>query len=603
MILSNIIKGGQLSMHALRMFRQVFGVLMIWVIIVFGIVFSLVVYLNTPKDRFVTVCDYAVANFMDGIGLSDAVIATKYGTGTYTLKASSIVVSSYHKNETEILLLTLNRAVKCGGFAGAVVVIMAIAYFVYNGLHKSRDTFKRGAKPAGFDDVRWAIRNFNRKIAYDAYTIANCPYPARGEMQHTMLIGTTGTGKTCVISDVVEQIRRRGDRAIIYDTKGCYLEWFYRQNDHILNPFDARSEKWNLLKEIEHRGHIKSIAQAFIPEGKGSSYIWNEAARIVFSELVGKFLSADMSNKEIADTVMRQDAKTIIKLLKGTYAQSIIDTHAPETTGGVLFTMTSYLNSLQLCDNKKLESFSIKEWIKESSDSFLFITSHQPCMSELIPIQTVWWEIAFKNLLSIERNPSKKTWIILDEVGSLQGIPSLADTMSKTREYGCCFVLGMQDIGQLEDKYGDKLARTISTLCNTRCVFRTPDPYTAQWISKNIGDQEIEQVKEGLSYGAHQMRDGVSVNKHNVVKSLVLPSEIQNLRDLELYLQLPNHPFVKTNIEWKERQSISKPFIDNCEIDTHLEMPPPAKKAIPKVSQEQSKPKPTRENIENKFEL
>lgn len=59
------------------------------------------------------------------------------------------------------------------------------------------------------------------------------------------------------------------------------------------------------------------------------------------------------------------------------------------------------------------------------------------------------------------------------------------------------------------------------------------------------------------------MRDGVNINKQNVIRPLVLPSEIQNLKDLELYLQLPNYPFVKTKIEWKEREVKCAGFIEN----------------------------------------
>ena len=592
MLLSNIVRGGQLTIHAIRMFKEVLYILICWFVFVFVSLLSFEIYNTTTSDEWNATYDYYAGVALDAAALGHKPLATRYFGRRTQLRARDIATSPFYISKKDATIQKIKEgAVFSGSFAFVLSILIGV-YFVRKGIAKTGDTFKRGARPTDFESVRWAIKNFNRKAPYEAYTIAGCQYPVRGEMQHTMLIGTTGTGKTCVISDVVEQIRRRGDRAIIYDTKGCYVEWFHRQKDHILNPFDARSEKWNLLKEIEQPGHIKSIAQAFIPEGRGSSIIWNEAARIVFSAVVEKLMSDDISNREIADMILMQDAKDFVQFLKGTYAQSIIDTKAPETMGGVLFTLSSYLNSLKLCDNKRLPSFSIKEWIKESSDSFLFITSHQPCISELIPIQTVWWEIAFKNLLSVERNPPKKTWIILDEVGSLQGIPSLSDTMSKTREYGCCFVLGMQDIGQLEDRYGDRLARTISTLCNTRCVFRTPDPHTAQWISKNIGDQEIEQVKEGLSYGAHQMRDGVNVNKHNVVKPLVLPSEIQHLKDLELYLQLPNCPFVKTKIEWKERQSHTKSFIEHSKVVANDELEKDMKASeIPKQQENAKAPK------------
>lgn len=250
-------------------------------------------------------------------------------------------------------------------------------------------------------------------------------------------------------------------------------------------------------------------------------------------------------------------------MLKGTYAQSTLDPTAPETAGGVLFNLSTYLNGLRLIDGTESDSFSIRDWVTndKKEDSFLFISARPDSDSEAKPLQTAWWEIAFKALLSRERGSSKKIWIILDELASLQQIPSLVDAMSKTREYGGCFVLGFQNIAQIEQIYG-RDSKTLSSLCNTRCIFKTPDPDTAKWVSQNIGDQELEHVNEGLSYGAHQMRDGVSINKHTMIKSVVMPSEIQNLQDLELYIQMSGHPFVKTRIKWKERQIINQGLMD-----------------------------------------
>ena len=61
------------------------------------------------------------------------------------------------------------------------------------------------------------------------------PYPYLAEMQHSFVIGANGTGKTILISQIVEQIRERGDKAIIYDKKGDYTKWFYNpKKDKIL---------------------------------------------------------------------------------------------------------------------------------------------------------------------------------------------------------------------------------------------------------------------------------------------------------------------------------------------------------------------------------
>ncbi|MBA8667852.1 type IV secretion system DNA-binding domain-containing protein [Holosporaceae bacterium 'Namur'] len=47
--------------------------------------------------------------------------------------------------------------------------------------------------------------------------------------------------------------------------------------------------------------------------------------------------------------------------------------------------------------------------------------------------------------------------------------------------------------------------------------------------------REVEEVREGLSYGAHEMRDGVNVNKQKITQHLVLPTELIRLNSKEGY--------------------------------------------------------------------
>ena len=59
------------------------------------------------------------------------------------------------------------------------------------------------------------------------YSIAGIPYPERTETQHTIVSGTTGSGKTVLISDLVSQIRARGERCVLYDKMGTYTRSFF----------------------------------------------------------------------------------------------------------------------------------------------------------------------------------------------------------------------------------------------------------------------------------------------------------------------------------------------------------------------------------------
>src|SRR3546814_15497666 len=62
----------------------------------------------------------------------------------------------------------------------------------------------------------------------------------------SLICGAPGTGKTNMIVKMLEGIRAKGKRAIVYDTAGTFVEKFYREGkDILLNPLDERSAVWS----------------------------------------------------------------------------------------------------------------------------------------------------------------------------------------------------------------------------------------------------------------------------------------------------------------------------------------------------------------------
>ena len=69
--------------------------------------------------------------------------------------------------------------------------------------------------------------------------------------------------------------------------------------------------------------------------------------------------------------------------------------------------------------------------------------------------------------------------------------------------------------------------------------------------------------KNILSYGANTIRDGVSLNNLDKKQTLVLPTEISNLQDLECYIKLPgNLPITKLLMKYKNIPSTQVSFVD-----------------------------------------
>src|SRR3546814_11972469 len=82
-----------------------------------------------------------------------------------------------------------------------------------------------------------------------------------------------------MIVKMLEGIRAKGKRAIVYDTAGTFVEKFYREGkDILLNPLDERSAVWSPWVDVPHDYHYDQIAESTIPDKHGDPF-WPKAAR------------------------------------------------------------------------------------------------------------------------------------------------------------------------------------------------------------------------------------------------------------------------------------------------------------------------------------
>ena len=98
--------------------------------------------------------------------------------------------------------------------------------------------------------------------------------------------------------------------------------------------------------------------------------------------------------------------------------------------------------------------------------------------------------------------------------------------LAEIRKYGGCFVLGFQDLNQLENIYGVSTAKTLSNLTGTKVLFRAVDTDVASRVARYLGEQEKEEASESISFGAHQMRDGVNLSHQRQTKPVATASQI-----------------------------------------------------------------------------
>ncbi|MFC1659670.1 type IV secretion system DNA-binding domain-containing protein, partial [Pseudomonadota bacterium] len=244
---------------------------------------------------------------------------------------------------------------------------------------------------------------------------------------------------------------------------------------------------------------------------------------------------------------------------------------------------SSTVNSDNL--KEKSKPFSIREWVEDDKrEGFLFITSRADQHETLKPLISTWLEIAINSLLSLEQNRNRKVWIIIDELPSLHYLPSLHDGLAQSRQFGGAFVLSMQLMAQLEHIYGDKKALSTNGLCRTKVILAAEDPKTARLCADTLGRMEVEESRESISFGANDIRDGVSIGKHESSKHIVLPDNIMRLEPLQAYVKVAgNFPVTLTQLKYKRREQTAEKFIKRINIDPKLyysrseSFPPPSK--------------------------
>ncbi len=101
---------------------------------------------------------------------------------------------------------------------------------------------QRGAVVSKTDKTAGAARTRRRERSVQIHALAGREVAPSDETKHFKLIGTTGTGKSTAIREILDTALARGDRAVIADPDGGYMRRFYEpaRGDVVLNPFDER---------------------------------------------------------------------------------------------------------------------------------------------------------------------------------------------------------------------------------------------------------------------------------------------------------------------------------------------------------------------------
>jgi type IV conjugative transfer system coupling protein TraD len=426
--------------------------------------------------------------------------------------------------------------------------LLILCFFILRGQRTLQKKRERGAVILPPKTLKSLIR---RKRQASDLTLDGLPLLKNKETSHILLTGTTGAGKTNAFHTLLPQIRKRGNRALVVDLTGDFVNRYYREgHDILLNPFDGRTALWSPWGECLEEPHYDALAAAVITKSDTSEPFWEEAAKALLSTALKELARQGVrSVGRLYDILIKEDLGVFAKFFRGTEASSYAHPDGEKMTLSIRATLANALQGFRyLAEPVEGQGFAIRRWIQEEEipDQWLFLNARPDQRETLRPLLSCWIDTSISSLMTLPPSPNRRLWFILDE------LPSLALGLAEARKYGGCVMAGVQSISQISSTYGTNLAQTLLDLLNTKIFFRNTDPTTTAWISKVLGECELTEPIENLSYGANTMRDGVNLAQQTRTKPLVLPSEIGALKDCEAYIKLPGAlPVTKIQMRYK----------------------------------------------------
>jgi type IV secretory pathway TraG/TraD family ATPase VirD4 len=379
--------------------------------------------------------------------------------------------------------------------------------------------------------------------------LAGIPIPPLDETKHFKMLGTTGTGKSTAIRELLVGALARGDRAVIADPDGGYLHRFYdpARGDVILNPFDPRAHTWNIYGELTAAHDVEQLARSLIPDQEGSDRSWRGYARTFLTAVARQTNDAGIRDlNELYRLITCASTEELRILTTGTPAQPFLEGGNERMFGSIRSVTGASLTALDYLSTQTGPPVSVHDWVR-TGRGVLFLPYQADQIAALRSIISAWLRLAIFQTMT-EGEGDKRLWFIVDELDALGPIDGLKDALARLRKFGGRCVLGFQSIAQVSSTYGHGEAQTIVENCSNTLILRcsaSENGGTARFASKLIGEREVirptvSRTRRGGLFA--EPGHSVSCGEQHVTESAVLPAEVEQLPDLQGYLKFASHP-------------------------------------------------------------
>ena len=341
------------------------------------------------------------------------------------------------------------------------------------------------------------------------------PIPSGLANQHFMVLGTTGSGKTATIDLLLKSVVPRigagdGWRALIFDPKtdACarLVSMGLTSTPIILNPFDSRAAGWDMGADFQDARDIPDHAALLFPVTKDAKQPFFEEAAVALAEGVICSLNARVGrNWDLRDLILAMSSpKRIREILAWAPKQNedCLEMYFgnQKTTADIMSTIATRVRRYRVVASywhHAKRKFSLTDWV--NSESILVLGHSHRSKKALQALNLVIFKRASDLLCDQPNSTTRRSWIVLDELGTAGKVEGLDDLAEKGRDKGACLVLGFQDISKVQEAYGEKLAEAIIALPANLGVLCLHGDKTPTWAQRIFGEEERKDSRTSTS--------------------------------------------------------------------------------------------------------
>ena len=428
---------------------------------------------------------------------------------------------------------------------------VAIIYIVMSILHSGNsqgsgsEQHIRGAVLQDARDHKMLLKKKNeieRKTGRIVTTIGGVPITKADETTNILMAGSPKSGKSQAVHEVIEAVRARNERAIIFDESGDFITKHAADGDLLVNPYDARTVGWSIMNEVRSIEDCANLANAMIPDGTNSTENqWNSYARgIIQAVLEAMFKAKNFKNATLFEIVMIKKVSDLKKLCEGTPAQRAFEEGNERMVSSILTIMA---NSIAPWRDVPDGKFSIRDYVQNEEKykgKCLFLASDAGRLKAIAPVYLAMLNLAVVAVNSLPADENRRLWFFLDELPALGALNELDALLNRARKRGGCACIGVQSLQYFTKMFGRESTPILLSGIGINLILRTNDESSAKELAAQLGEQDV--LRAVVSESSGSSGSGSSENKSTNYQTaagvkLVIGSEVMKLADRVGYLK------------------------------------------------------------------